>query len=103
MVGSKRCHLYGLPPEQLVNMHEDAGEFGGYFILNGIEKIIRMLIVQKRNYPIGFLRPGFVNRGPGFTPIAVMMKCVRHDLYAKTITLHYVNDGNVILRLLHRK
>ena len=103
MVGTKRCHLHGLSPEQLVNMHEDAGEFGGYFILNGIEKIIRMLIVQKRNYPIGFLRPGFVNRGPGFTPIAVMMKCVRHDLYGKTITVHYVNDGNVILRLLHRK
>lgn len=45
MVCSKQCHLNGLGPEDMVSLHEDAGEFGGYFILNGIEKIIRMLIV----------------------------------------------------------
>jgi len=25
-------------------------EMGGYFILNGIERIVRMLIMQRRNY-----------------------------------------------------
>ena len=29
-------------------------EWGGYFIVNGIEKILRMLILQRRNY-VSFL------------------------------------------------
>lgn len=51
MVRSKKCHLFNLTPEELVEQHEDCNEFGGYFILNGLEKLIRMLIIPKRNYP----------------------------------------------------
>ncbi len=45
VVRSKHCHLHGATPEQLVAMREDANEFGGYFIVNGNEKIIRMLVM----------------------------------------------------------
>jgi DNA-directed RNA polymerase I subunit RPA2 len=38
----------------MVEYNEDALEFGGYFVLNGLEKIIRLLILQKRNYPLAF-------------------------------------------------
>jgi len=31
------------------------------------------------------------------------MRCVREDMYTRTITLHYLNDGNVYLRILLRK
>lgn len=31
------------------------------------------------------------------------MKCVREDFVSQTITLHYINDGNVMLRLLIKK
>jgi DNA-directed RNA polymerase I subunit RPA2 len=31
------------------------------------------------------------------------MRCVREDLYSRTITLHYLNDGNVYLRILLKK
>jgi DNA-directed RNA polymerase I subunit RPA2 len=82
---------------------EDCNEFGGYFIINGNEKITRMLIVQKRNYPIAFRRPGYKNKGFNFSPVAIQMRCVREDLYSRTITLHYLNDGNVYLRILLRK
>ena len=51
----------------LIQLNEDPNEFGGYFIVNGNEKMIRMLIVQKRNYPVAFLRPSYTNRGPGYT------------------------------------
>ena len=34
-----------LSPEDLVKHHEDCNEFGGYFILNGLEKLIRMLVI----------------------------------------------------------
>jgi DNA-directed RNA polymerase I subunit RPA2 len=103
MVGSEHCHLHGLSPEDLIKLTEDPNEFGGYFIVNGNEKIVRMLVLQKRNYPVAFLRPSYSNRGPGYTEFAVQMRCVREDFFAKTFTLHYISDGNVYLRILYKK
>lgn len=62
-----------------------------------------MLIIQKRNFPVAFLRSTYSNRGVGYTQYAVQMRCVREDLFAKTITLHYIADGNVYLRILYKK
>lgn len=45
MVGSKRCHLEGHGPAQLCKGREEAGEMGGYFIVRGIERVIRLLQV----------------------------------------------------------
>lgn len=103
MVGSQQCHLQGLEREELIKLTEDPNEFGGYFIVNGNEKIIRMLVLTKRNYPVAFLRNSYTNRGPGYTEYAVQMRCVREDFYAKTFTLHYISDGNVFLRILYKK
>lgn len=36
----------GMTRDQLVVAKEESTEFGGYFICNGIERIIRMLILQ---------------------------------------------------------
>ena len=44
------CNLAGLSPKELIMRGEEAEEFGGYFIVNGIERIIRMLIMPRRNY-----------------------------------------------------
>lgn len=54
MVNSKFCNLAGLTEEELTLKKEDCFEFGGYFIINGNERIVRMLIMNKRNYPIAF-------------------------------------------------
>jgi len=54
MVGSKFCNLNGLSEEELTRKKEDCFEFGGYFIVNGNERITRMLIMNKRNYPVAF-------------------------------------------------
>lgn len=40
---------------------------GGYFIVNGNEKVIRMLIMPRRNYPIAMSRPKWKSRGQGYT------------------------------------
>ena len=40
MLKSKHCNLHGLPPEELVRKGEDASDPGGYFIINGTEKVI---------------------------------------------------------------
>lgn len=54
MVRSNHCHLNGLSELELVKKKEDMTEFGGYFVINGNERLIRMLIMTKRNYPVAF-------------------------------------------------
>ena len=101
MVRSKNCNLDGLSEEQLVERKEDMHEYGGYFIINGNERIIRMLIMNKRNYPVAFQRGSFVNRGRFFTPYAVQMRCVRDDMFAQTVILHYLSDRNCMLKFIY--
>ncbi len=40
MVGSNACNLTGLSPEEKVEMGEDPLDRGGYFIINGTERVI---------------------------------------------------------------
>ncbi len=40
MLKSKHCHLKGLSQEELVKVGEDPHDEGGYFIINGTEKVI---------------------------------------------------------------
>ena len=47
---SAACNLHKLGPKELVGHGEEAQEMGGYFIINGNERIIRMLIMPRRNY-----------------------------------------------------
>ncbi|CAI6335247.1 unnamed protein product [Periconia digitata] len=103
MLRSSRCHLESSTPAQLVNYKEESEEFGGYFIVNGIEKIIRMLQVQRRNYPMSIRRMAFKNRGPGYSEFAVLVRSVRPDQSSQTNALHYLNDGNVNFRFSWRK
>ncbi len=55
MVKSEFCNLYKLKQEECIKLKEDTHDFGGYFIINGIEKLVRMLFIPRRNYPIGFM------------------------------------------------
>ena len=40
MIRSKYCHLYGLKREELIQKGEDPNEAGGYFIINGNERVL---------------------------------------------------------------
>ena len=57
MVQSNRCRLHGLSPSQLVERGEEEYENGGYFICNGLEKLIRMIIVQRRFPSLSYFPP----------------------------------------------
>lgn len=103
MVKSNRCHLENLSPYELVNKREESDELGGYFIVNGIEKLIRMLIVQRRNHPMALIRPSFGNRGASYTKYGIQIRCVRPDQTSQTNVLHYLNDGNVTFRFSWKK
>lgn len=88
---------------ELVKHHEEPEEFGGYFVINGNERLIRYLILPRRNHVIALSRPSFVGRGPSYTPYAVQIRCVRPDQTAVTNTLHYLSNGSAMFRFSWRK
>ncbi|KAJ8464047.1 hypothetical protein ONZ45_g17373 [Pleurotus djamor] len=88
---------------ELVKRHEEPEEFGGYFIINGNERLIRYLILPRRNHAISLLRPSFTNRGPSYTQYAIQIRCVRPDQTSMTNTLHYLANGSAMLRFSWRK
>lgn len=98
-----RCNLREASSAALVRNHEEAEEFGGHFIINGNERLIRYLIVPRRNHVIALNRPSFTNRGPSYTGHAVQIRCVRKDQTSATNTLHYLSNGSAMLRFTWRK
>jgi DNA-directed RNA polymerase I subunit RPA2 len=100
---SVRCNLRDMSSAALVRHHEEPEEFGGYFIVNGNERLIRYLILPRRNHVISLVRPSFTNRGPSYTPQAVQIRCVRADQTSVTNTLHYLSNGSAMLRFSWRK
>ena len=103
MLKTSRCHLEKDSPAQLVQHKEESEELGGYFIVNGNEKLIRMLIVSRRNYPMAIIRGSFVNRGSTYTKFGMQIRSVRPDQTSQTNVLHYLTDGNVTFRFSWRK
>ncbi|KAH8118656.1 beta and beta-prime subunits of DNA dependent RNA-polymerase [Phellopilus nigrolimitatus] len=103
MVRSVRCNIRNMSSAELVARHEEPEEFGGYFIINGNERLIRYLILPRRHHVISLVRPSFTNRGPSYTQYAVQIRCVRPDQTAATNTLHYLSNGNAMFRFSWRK
>jgi DNA-directed RNA polymerase I subunit RPA2 len=102
-VQSVRCNIRNMSSSELVRHHEEPEEFGGYFIINGNERLIRYLILPRRNHVISLLRPSFTNRGPSYTQFAVQIRCARSDQSSVTNTLHYLSNGSTMLRFSWRK
>ncbi|XP_063964205.1 DNA-directed RNA polymerase I subunit RPA2-like [Lytechinus pictus] len=103
LVKCKNCNLHNLPPSELVKRKEEGSEMGGYFIANGIEKVIRMLVMPRRNFPLAINRPKWKSRGKGFTEFGVQMRCVRNDQSIVTITLHYLTTGSIVVSFAYNK
>ncbi|XP_062979996.1 DNA-directed RNA polymerase I subunit RPA2 [Elgaria multicarinata webbii] len=103
MVKSNLCNLHGLSPKALIRHHEEEEEMGGYFIINGIEKVIRMVIMPRRNFPLAMIKPKWKSRGPGYTQYGVSMHCVREEHTAVNMTLHYLENGTVMVNFIHQK
>ncbi|ONM05443.1 DNA-directed RNA polymerase I subunit 2 [Zea mays] len=97
MLMSKLCHLRGADPHKLVFHGEEATEMGGYFICGGMERLVRILVLQKRNYPMGLVRNSFLKRGAGYTDKAVVIRCVQRDQSSVTIKLYYILNGSARL------
>ncbi|PWN30971.1 putative RPA135-DNA-directed RNA polymerase I, 135 kd subunit [Jaminaea rosea] len=104
MIKSNRCHLRDLSSEELVAHNEEAAEMGGYFLINGNERLIRLLIVPRSNHVVAIDRPSFSNRGPSYTSKGCQIRCLhRNDLTSVTNTIHYLDNGGVTLRFSWKK
>ncbi|XP_055839825.1 DNA-directed RNA polymerase I subunit RPA2 [Episyrphus balteatus] len=93
MLKSKACNLGNLSPKEMVEHGEHDSEFGGYFVVKGNEKIIRMLMMSRRNYPIVVKRSTWKDRGQGFSDIGAYIRTVRCDEIAYVNVLHFLNNG----------
>ncbi|EFN88780.1 DNA-directed RNA polymerase I subunit RPA2 [Harpegnathos saltator] len=103
MVKSNRCYLNKMNPKQLVEHGEHEQEWGGYFIIKGLERIVRMLLMTRRNYPIAMKRSGWKSRGIQFSDLGILLRTVRDDNTATTNVLHYVMDGSAKFMFMYRK
>lgn len=72
MLRSKYCHLHGMKKDELVKHFEDPGDVGGYFILNGNERVLitvedlasnKIFIQENKTGPSKFTAKVFSERG----------------------------------------
>lgn len=95
MVKSDTCYLSNLDRAGLMRKGEESVEMGGYFICNGIERIIRMITLQRRHYIMALRRGAFRKRGANYTDAATTIRCVRADEMSATVRCHFLIDGSV--------
>jgi DNA-directed RNA polymerase I subunit RPA2 len=103
MVMSEKCNLKSCSPQALLTYGEEENEVGGYFIVNGIERVIRLLQIPHRNHALAIQRSSYKNRGNSYSDKGVAMRCARADQSSITVTMHYLTNGGATLRFVVRK
>ncbi|CAG8488279.1 548_t:CDS:10 [Acaulospora colombiana] len=58
---------------------------------------------ERRNYVMALVRPSFAKRGTSYTEYGVSIRCAKQDQTTMTNTLHYLKNGNCMLRFVWRK
>jgi DNA-directed RNA polymerase I subunit RPA2 len=99
MVGSDKCNLAGKSPADMVAAGEEQYELGGFFIINGSEKLLRMIVVPRSNAVISVRRPANMSRGPLYTDTSVSMRCLAKDWSHVTMHMHYLRTGGASVRI----
>jgi DNA-directed RNA polymerase I subunit RPA2 len=74
MTRTRVCNLANASRQELVAAKEEANEMGGYFVCNGIERIIRCLIAQRRHYIMALRRGAYHKRGANYTDCATLLR-----------------------------
>lgn len=103
MLKSKACNLNNKSPKEMVNHGEHDSEWGGYFIIKGNEKIIRMLLMTRRNYPVAVKRSTWKDRGQNFTELGILVRSVRNDECSYNNVLHFLSNGSAKLMFSQAK
>ncbi|KAF8817808.1 Dna-directed Rna polymerase I RPA2 [Cardiosporidium cionae] len=81
IIKSKHCHLEGFSPQEMIEKGEDMDDPGGYFIINGHERIIRFVIQSRCNYPIALKNARYSKRDIFSTEYAIYIRGQRYIAY----------------------
>ncbi|XP_054715443.1 DNA-directed RNA polymerase I subunit RPA2-like [Uloborus diversus] len=102
MLKSDLCYLSVMNDEQLEKVKEDCNDPGGYFIINGTERMMYLFLVPKRNYnmTIHFVNDStyevrfFYKRRSYCVPFMLLVRALvaETDLSVVESILHFVND-----------
>lgn len=93
MLKSKFCHLHGKSEKELIELGEDPTDPGGYFIVNGTEKVLinvedlapnKMLVEQKKTGPAKFVGKLFSEHGAYKIPHTI--EKLKDDIFYLTFT-----------------
>jgi DNA-directed RNA polymerase I subunit RPA2 len=76
---------------------------GGYFIINGNEKLVRLLVNQRRHYIMGMVRSAYGRRGKSYSEFATAIRCVAPDETSMSVRVHYLTTGSARLAFVLRK
>jgi len=77
MVKSKACNLYGMSEAELIKNYEDPADPGGYFIINGNERVLVMIEDLAQNMALtentqkGFILRLYSSRGSYRIPVSL--------------------------------
>lgn len=103
MLQSEACNLHALRPAELVARGEHETEWGGYFVVKGNEKLIRMLLMTRKNYPVAVKRSTWKDRGQYFSETGILVRSVQTDHTATNNVLHFLTNGTAKLMFSHNK
>lgn len=93
MVRSRLCSLNGLSERERVSRGEEPTDPGGYFIVNGLERLMRLIIIRRRNVVVCENRTSFMKHDRLFTTFGTTIRCVRDDEVGRENRLNYQKDG----------
>ncbi|EPY42787.1 RNA polymerase I second largest subunit [Angomonas deanei] len=103
IVGGARCVLRGLKSKHdKFRALDEVKELGGYFIVNGGERILRALLMQRCNVPLNVERASFADLGVKFSEKAVTMRCKRQSGRTLYQYFYYSKTGNILLSFSRR-
>jgi len=86
MVKSKYCHLFDMPHDKLVENYVDYADPGGYFIINGNERVLVMIEDLAPNQP-------FIEKSPKVKETIMLRLFSQRGAYRIPTSLNESSDG----------
>ncbi|CCW63428.1 unnamed protein product [Phytomonas sp. EM1] len=97
MVKGARCALRDVHPHlDHTRALEEQKEVGGYFVMRGNERILRLLLMQRSNVAINIERERFEHQGPNFLPKAVLIRSKRPSGITTQNYFYYTSVGEMV-------
>lgn len=82
----------------MVERGEHENEWGGCFIMKGHEKLIRMLLMTRKNFPIAVQRNTWRDRGQHFGDTGIMVRSVRTDQTATVSIKNFIKFSDFFIQ-----